>query len=214
MPFVGQAIGTTGRSSDRLTLEETNMQFSSRPHPLVLLRRTAAVLAAALVPVVPALAQAAPDYSGFTAARFIPFVAAMSPVNSPYHPPALRFAIRGRNYTATMDTGSTGVMLSASRIPGYTPKIACQDPSSLSGLGVPVEQQAALGRPLDSRGDSISRRARRGPGDRNGPRARRGVRGPLSPLQREQARPGVSWRETGAGKADNSLHGRRLRTGT
>jgi hypothetical protein len=49
------------------------MRPSSRSHLLVLLRRAAAILSA-LVPVVPALAQVAPDYFGFTAAGFIPFV--------------------------------------------------------------------------------------------------------------------------------------------
>jgi hypothetical protein len=32
-----------------------------------------------------------------------------------------------------MDTGTTGIMLSASQIPGYTPKTACQDTSSFTG---------------------------------------------------------------------------------
>jgi hypothetical protein len=91
------------------------------------------MLAVVMIQGVAAAAQVPPDYSGFTAARFIPFVAPMSSVNGPYHPPELRFAIRGRKYTAVMDTGSTGVMLSATGIPGYTPSTACQDPSSFPG---------------------------------------------------------------------------------
>jgi hypothetical protein len=93
------------------------------------------MLAVVMIQGVAAAAQAAPDYSGFTAARFIPFVAPMGPASSPaqYQPPALRFTIQGRSYTATMDTGSTGVMLSATSIPGYTPSTACQDPSSFTG---------------------------------------------------------------------------------
>lgn len=49
-----------------------------------------------------------------------------------YEPPMLRFAIQGRSYMGVMDTGSTGVMVSASTLPGYTPN-PCQGTSNFTG---------------------------------------------------------------------------------
>jgi len=94
------------------------------------LRWIAILLAAALVSDVAAVAQTAPDYSRFTAARFIPFVAPLRAATDPssYHPPELRFAIDGKRYVGVMDTGSTGVMLSAKRLPGYRRETAAQYP--------------------------------------------------------------------------------------
>jgi len=76
-------------------------------------------LAVCLVAVVaPAQAQERPDYGAFAVGIYLPFLNdAQGP---PARPPAIGIAFPGgRTHTATLDTGSTGVVVAASMIPGF-----------------------------------------------------------------------------------------------
>jgi hypothetical protein len=92
----------------------------SRSRRLTSLCRTGALLSAALVTGITAAAQTAPDYSSFTAAQFIPFAPPENDAPLLINTPRLRFVMDGKSYEPKMDTGTTGIMLSASSIPGYT----------------------------------------------------------------------------------------------
>lgn len=91
---------------------------------------------AALLGAASAGAQTAPDYSAYTAARFIPFV---NPGQGPQAftaPVQLSFLVQTTGtqspasapFTVTMDTGSTGVIISAADLPGYTAAEGQQNP--------------------------------------------------------------------------------------
>ncbi|MFM2043031.1 MAG: hypothetical protein RLY86_1607 [Pseudomonadota bacterium] len=82
------------------------------------------------------LAQTAPDYSGFTVARFLPFVDPGQGTQAFTNPVALTFQVQTTGmqspvtgtFTVTMDTGSTGVIISAADLPGYTVEEGAQYP--------------------------------------------------------------------------------------
>src|SRR5687768_10472986 len=62
-----------------------------------------------------------PDYSAFTATQFIPFAPPFDPAVLPFTSTVgFNFLIDGEPRSGTMDTGTTGVMLSARLVPGYT----------------------------------------------------------------------------------------------
>jgi hypothetical protein len=97
-------------------------------------RVLAAVLSIGAAPLaVTGQTAAAPDYSGYTAAGFIPFAPSPLPAHptqydrecaDPRTPPftcAVGFdvSIGGHRQWYTMDTGTTGIMVSAASIPGY-----------------------------------------------------------------------------------------------
>jgi len=90
-------------------------------------RRT--VLAAAIAAGCPAtlLAAPGPDLAPYTAARFVPYANAAGATAPFTDPPRLAFLVRApdgtaaRPFTMTMDTGTTGVVISAASLPGYAP---------------------------------------------------------------------------------------------
>jgi hypothetical protein len=73
-----------------------------------------------------ASAQSGPDLHSFTTARFIPYANAGSAAPPFTHAPKLSFLVQvpgggaSRQFTITMDTGSTGVVISAADLPGYS----------------------------------------------------------------------------------------------
>ncbi|MBK1837934.1 hypothetical protein JHL17_10975 [Azospirillum sp. YIM B02556] len=84
--------------------------------------RTSRIVSATLLTLAtaaPALAQSVPNYGGASVTQCIPF-ANFQPVSFT-DPPQLRFGIAGSGtiHTVTMDTGSVGVAMSATNIPGY-----------------------------------------------------------------------------------------------
>lgn len=107
--------------------------MSSRPRQIASLGRTAVLLSAMLALEVAAAAQTAPDYSRFTAAKFIPFTQADSILAPRSTTPKLRVAIGGQNHDLAMDTGSTGIMLPASVLPAPLREAAAQCQQSQQG---------------------------------------------------------------------------------
>ncbi|HET7230811.1 MAG TPA: hypothetical protein VFJ16_12455 [Longimicrobium sp.] len=96
-----------------------NRIMRARPFAAGLVAATMATTLAAA-----AAAQAGPSYAGYTEGVFLPFVNAQ-PGNVPFTSPVqLSFSIGGRLHKVIMDTGSTGVMIASSLIPGYTPSAA------------------------------------------------------------------------------------------
>jgi len=94
-------------------------------------RPLAALLAAAATATLagPAAAQtgatpAAPDYGAYTQGIFIPFVSTQPPGQPFTNAVQLSFSAGGAPRRVTMDTGSTGVMISSLLLPGYTPTAA------------------------------------------------------------------------------------------
>lgn len=95
----------------------------------------AAVVAAGLA--APAAAQspnAGPDLQGYTAARFIPYANAGGGTVPFTDPAKLNFVVQAPGggasgtFTVTMDTGSTGVVISAADLPGYSAADAANYP--------------------------------------------------------------------------------------
>jgi hypothetical protein len=101
----------------------TSAQFRV-PRPLCLFAAAVATATA------PAAAQRAPapDYAAYTRTAFIPFANARSNVPPFTVAPELEFWVAGKKFRPTMDTGTTGIMLSALSIPGYTPELAARYP--------------------------------------------------------------------------------------
>lgn len=92
------------------------------------LRLLGATLAAVTAPAASAAQNpAAPDYSAFSAARFIRFVNAANDSSFAVSP-VVEFWVNGKRFQVTMDTGSTGILLSSSVIPGYTADSAAKYP--------------------------------------------------------------------------------------
>ena len=84
--------------------------------------RLAAGLVVGAAAAAPCAAQnaGAPDYGAYTAARLIPFIRPLQPTPLPFtHTVGLRFHVGGQPVEGTMDTGTTGVILSPHQIPGY-----------------------------------------------------------------------------------------------
>jgi hypothetical protein len=79
--------------------------------------------AALAIPAAAHAQQAPPSYAGYTTTVFIPFTDPASQLTwtGPVH---VAFTIRGKLFTPTMDTGSTGVMIDSRLIPNYTPSAA------------------------------------------------------------------------------------------
>ncbi|MBP2297488.1 hypothetical protein [Azospirillum picis] len=100
-----------------------------------MLSTTACAMMAAAVSVAmttPASAQSAPDLQGYAAARFVPYADSGTEPKPFTGPARLSFLVRmpgggspGR-FTMTMDTGSTGVVISAADLPGYSREVAAQ----------------------------------------------------------------------------------------
>jgi hypothetical protein len=73
-----------------------------------------------------ALAEPGPDLHAYTAARFVPFANPSKGPNAFTDPPKLSFLVQApdggasRQFTMIMDTGTNGVVISASDLPGYT----------------------------------------------------------------------------------------------
>jgi hypothetical protein len=73
-----------------------------------------------------ALAEPGPDLQTYTAARFVPFANAGKGPNAFTDPPKLSFLVQApdggasRQFTMIMDTGTTGVVISAADLPGYS----------------------------------------------------------------------------------------------
>jgi hypothetical protein len=71
------------------------------------------------------LAEPGPDLHTYTAARFVPFANAGKGSNAFTDPPKLSFLVQApdggasRQFTMIMDTGTTGVVISATDLPGY-----------------------------------------------------------------------------------------------
>jgi hypothetical protein len=95
-----------------------------RTLPLVVSITLAAGLALGLA--ARASAQSGPDLHAYKAARFVPYVNAGKGPNAFTDPPKLSFLVQApgggasREFTMTMDTGTTGVVISATDLPGYS----------------------------------------------------------------------------------------------
>ncbi|MGQ9366958.1 hypothetical protein [Azospirillum sp. ST 5-10] len=100
----------------------------------------AAALATAALLAAPAAAQSGPDLQAYSAARFVPFAKDAGGGLPLADAPRLAFRIpapagapapdtpRRDLFTMTMDTGSTGVVVSAADLPGYTADEAAGSP--------------------------------------------------------------------------------------
>ncbi|MEP9376809.1 hypothetical protein ABLE91_08865 [Aquabacter sp. CN5-332] len=78
---------------------------------------TLATLLAFAAPLTPAGAQTAPDLPAAGKTVFLPYLNAPLAGDPITHPPALSLSIGGRAVRATMDTGSTGIVVAARLIP-------------------------------------------------------------------------------------------------
>jgi hypothetical protein len=98
-------------------------------HSLRVLRLLLAALTAGLAPVAAAEQPAgAPNYAGATATQLIPYENATSKGQRFTASLKFRFSVDGKSYLVTMDTGTTGIMLSAKDLPGYSPQEAARFP--------------------------------------------------------------------------------------
>ena len=86
----------------------------------------ALLLAAALAPP-PALAQSAPVHASSSLARLLPF-ADEDPAAPFTKPVGFYIWVGGKGFSVTMDTGSTGLALTADSIPGYSLEMAARYP--------------------------------------------------------------------------------------
>ena len=69
-----------------------------------------------------------PGYWKTTLSKFIPFHNAPTNIPPFTSAPSLSFALDGKIYNTTMDTGSTGLLLAAADLPGYDPEAAAKYP--------------------------------------------------------------------------------------
>jgi hypothetical protein len=76
-----------------------------------------AAIAWLLVGIAPALAGSPGRYDGYDKGVYLPYVNAPGPGEDIRRLPWLRISFGGRSYRAVMDTGSTGVVVSADKIP-------------------------------------------------------------------------------------------------
>jgi hypothetical protein len=76
-----------------------------------------AAIAWLLVGIAPALAGSPGRYDGYDQGVYLPYVNAPGPGEDIRTLPRLRISFGGRSYPAVMDTGSTGVVVSADKIP-------------------------------------------------------------------------------------------------
>ncbi|WP_052518942.1 hypothetical protein [Archangium violaceum] len=96
------------------------------PLPRQALRLALAALSLGFVPAVHSAP--APDYARYTTTQLLPYENARS--NVPPFTEALKFqfSVDGKPYLVTMDTGTTGIMLSARSLPNYSPEGAARYP--------------------------------------------------------------------------------------
>jgi hypothetical protein len=71
---------------------------------------------------------AAPDYARYTTTRLLPYENVKSNVPPFTESLKFQFSVDGKAYHVTMDTGTTGIMLSAKGLPNYSPEAAAQHP--------------------------------------------------------------------------------------
>jgi hypothetical protein len=76
-----------------------------------------AAIAWLLIGIAPALAGSPGRYDGYDKGVYLPYVNAPGPGEDIRRLPWLRISFGGRSYRAVMDTGSTGVVVSADKIP-------------------------------------------------------------------------------------------------
>jgi len=76
-----------------------------------------AAIAWLLLGIVSAAAGSAGRYAAYDHGVYLPYVNAPGPRDDITAPPLLRISFGGRSYDAVMDTGSTGVVVSADKIP-------------------------------------------------------------------------------------------------
>jgi hypothetical protein len=74
-------------------------------------------LAALALGVPPALAASPGPYAGFEQGAYLAYLNAPARGGDLTRPPRLRISFRGRSYAVVMDTGSTGIVVSADKIP-------------------------------------------------------------------------------------------------
>jgi hypothetical protein len=80
-------------------------------------RTVAALITAAAALAGPASADAGPDYGSFSRGVYLPYLNAAQGLAG--HTPSLGISFGERMHTATMDSGSTGVVVAAAMIPGF-----------------------------------------------------------------------------------------------
>ncbi|MET0402524.1 MAG: hypothetical protein ABW123_08975 [Cystobacter sp.] len=69
-----------------------------------------------------------PDYGRYTTTQLLPYENPQSKVQPFSDALKFQFKVDGKPYSVTMDTGSTGIMLSAKSLPGYSPEVAARYP--------------------------------------------------------------------------------------
>jgi hypothetical protein len=74
-------------------------------------------LVALVLGVPPALAASPGPYAGFEQGAYLAYLNAPAPGGDLTRPPRLRISFGGRSYAVVMDTGSTGIVVSADKIP-------------------------------------------------------------------------------------------------
>src|SRR5262249_42269469 len=114
-------------------------------------------LAALALGVSPAFAASPGPYAGFEQGAYLAYLNAPARGGELTQPPRLRISFGGRSYAVVMDTGSTGIVVSADKIPEHRPSaVAGAGPTHLFQL------RPHHDRPLG-----------RNTGDRHGPQRRR-----------------------------------------
>ena len=77
----------------------------------------AGAVAALVLGAVPALAASSNPYDAFDQTAFLAYLNAPDAGADLTRPPRLRISFGGRSYAVVMDTGSTGIVVSADKIP-------------------------------------------------------------------------------------------------